>query len=121
VKLNGLNQHADFDPLISKLCNISSIEYVDQSLEGAFGFVARSTEFFIPLTENIDMEAELKKLHEELKYTQGFLESVMKKLSNERFVAGAPEKVILTERKKQADAEARIKVLEQQIVGLEKQ
>ncbi len=121
VKLNGANQHADFDPLISKLCNISSIEYIDQSLEGAFGFVARSTEFFIPLTENIDIEAELKKLHEELKYTQGFLESVMKKLSNERFVAGAPEKVILTERKKQADAEARIKVLEQQIAGLEKQ
>ncbi|KAF0129942.1 MAG: valyl-tRNA synthetase [Bacteroidetes bacterium] len=121
VKLNGPNQHVDFDPLISKLCNISSIEYIDQSLEGAFGFVARSTEFFIPLTENIDIEAELKKLHEELKYTQGFLESVLKKLSNERFVAGAPEKVILTERKKQADAEARIKVLEQQITGLEKQ
>ncbi len=118
VKLNGPDLHGAFNPIIGKLCNISHIEYVTETVEGAFGFVSKSTEFFIPLTENIDIEAELVKLNDELNYTQGFLNSVMKKLSNERFVAGAPENVIAMERKKQADAESRIKVLEQQIKGL---
>ena len=118
VKLNGPDLHGAFNPIIGKLCNISKIEYVNATIEGAFGFVSKSTEFFIPLTENIDVEAELVKLNDELNYTQGFLNSVMKKLSNERFVAGAPENVIAMERKKQADAESRIKVLEQQIKGL---
>lgn len=121
VKLNGPKAFENFDQIICKLCNISEIQYIEHSLEGAFGFIARSTEFFIPLTENIDLEAELKKLQEELTYTKGFLDSVLKKLSNERFVAGAPEKVIALERKKQADAESRIQVLEQQISGLQKQ
>jgi len=120
VKLNAALEHPGFDPLIAKLCNISEISYVEAAVEGAFGFVLRSTEFFIPLTENIDIEAELEKLNQELTYTRGFLESVMKKLSNERFVSGAPEKVLQLEQKKQSDAEARIKVLEQQIAALQK-
>jgi len=70
------------------------------------------------MTENIDVEAELKKLGDELKYTEGFLNSVEKKLSNERFVNNAPEAVVASEKKKQADAEARIKVLREQIEGL---
>ncbi len=120
VKLNAALEHPGFDPLIAKLCNIREISYVETAVEGAFGFVLRSTEFFIPLTENIDIEAELEKLNQELTYTRGFLESVMKKLSNERFVSGAPEKVLQLEQKKQSDAEARIKVLEQQIEALQK-
>ncbi len=118
VKLNAGNDHQKYDPLIAKLCNIAQIEYVNQTVEGAFGFVIRSTEFFVPLTGTIDKEAELKKIEDELKYTRGFLESVEKKLSNERFVNSAPEKVIALERKKQADALARIAVLEQQIKTL---
>lgn len=104
-----------FDGITAKLCNISNITYVEVAPDGAFGFVARSTELFIPASQNIDIEAEIKKLNEELNYTKGFLVSVTKKLSNERFVAGAPEEVVGLERKKQADAESRIKVLEQQI------
>ncbi|GAB1418556.1 valine--tRNA ligase [Bacteroidales bacterium] len=118
VKLNTGNDHQKFDPLIAKLCNLSQIEYVNQAVEGTFGFVVRSTEFFVPLTGTIDKEAELKKMEDELKYTRGFLESVAKKLSNERFVSSAPEKVIALEQKKQADALARIAVLEQQIEAL---
>ena len=118
VKLNAGNDHQKFDPLIAKLCNLSQIEYVNQAVEGTFGFVVRSTEFFVPLTGTIDKEAELKKMEDELKYTRGFLESVAKKLSNERFVSSAPEKVIALEQKKQADALARIAVLEQQIEAL---
>jgi valyl-tRNA synthetase len=75
-------------------------------------------ECFVPFSQNIDKDAELKKLEEELTYTQGFLQSVMKKLSNERFVNGAPEKVVAIERQKQADAEQKIKALEEQIKTL---
>jgi valyl-tRNA synthetase len=118
IKSKNGDYDTTFDQITSKLCNISEISYVKEAPEGAFGFVARSTEFFVPLSENIDVEAELKKLEEELTYTKGFLDSVMKKLSNERFVANAPAKVLDLEHKKQADAESRIKVLEQQIKNL---
>ncbi|MDP2235088.1 MAG: valine--tRNA ligase [Bacteroidales bacterium] len=118
IKSKNGDYDTAFDQLTSKLCNISEISYVKDAPEGAFGFVARSTEFFVPLSENIDVEAELKKLEEELIYTKGFLDSVLKKLSNERFVANAPAKVLDLEHKKQADAESRIKVLEQQIKNL---
>ena len=77
-----------------------------------------TVECFVPFSQNIDKDAELKKLEEELTYTQGFLQSVMKKLSNERFVSGAPEKVVAIERQKQADAEQKIKALEEQIKTL---
>ncbi|MCF0200550.1 MAG: valine--tRNA ligase [Bacteroidales bacterium] len=110
----------DFDCVIAKLCNVSETQYVGQAPEGAFGFIVGSTEFFIPLTDSIDVEAEIKKLEEELKYTQGFLKSVEGKLNNERFVSGAPAAVVDKERKKKADAEARIAVIEQQLAGLKK-
>ena len=108
-----------FDGVIAKLCNVSSIQYTEKAPESAFGFIIGSTEYFIPLTESVDIEAEIEKLKEELKYTQGFLISVDKKLSNERFVSGAPVDVVDKERKKKADAEARIAVIEQQIKSLE--
>ena len=118
VKDNAANK--DFDCIISKLCNVGNINYVEQAPEGAFGFIVGSTEFFIPLTDNIDVEAEIKKLEEELRYTQGFLKGVEAKLSNERFVNGAPAAVVDKERKKKSDAEARIAVIEQQLAGLKK-
>ena len=107
-----------FDSLVGKLCNISELAYVDEQVPESISFVAGSTEFFIPLTGKIDVEEELKKLEEELVYTTGFMEKVMQKLSNERFVNNAPAAVVDSERKKQDDAEARIRVLEEQIRGL---
>ena len=110
----------DFDSVIMKLCNVSSINYVTENPQDAFGFLVKAVEFFIPVTDNIDTEAEIKKLEEELKYAQGFLKSVEAKLSNEKFVNGAPAAVVDKERKKKSDAEAKIKVLEQQIAALKK-
>ncbi len=110
----------DFDCVIVKLCNVSEVSYVAEAPAGAFGFIVGSTEFFVPLTGSVDVEAEIKKLEEELKYAQGFLKSVEAKLSNERFVSGAPAAVVDKERKKKADAEAKIAVIEQQLAGLRK-
>ena len=110
----------DFDCVIAKLCNVSEVSYVTEAPAGAFGFIVGSTEFFVPLTGSVDVEAEIKKLEEELKYAQGFLKSVEAKLSNERFVNGAPAAVVDKERKKKADAEAKIAVIEQQLAGLRK-
>ena len=110
----------DFDCVIAKLCNVSEVSYVAEAPAGAFGFIVGSTEFFVPLTGSVDVEAEIKKLEEELKYAQGFLKSVEAKLSNERFVSGAPAAVVDKERKKKADAEAKIAAIEQQLAGLRK-
>jgi valyl-tRNA synthetase len=72
----------------------------------------------VPLGDSVNIEAEISKLQEELEYTKGFLKSVAKKLSNERFVNNAPAAVVDKERKKQADAESRIKVIEEQLLAL---
>jgi valyl-tRNA synthetase len=119
VKKNH-SQQADttFDGLASKLCNLAAIEYVEEKVANAMSFVVGSTEFYIPLTGVVDLETELKKLEDDLAYTNNFLNSVVKKLENERFVSGAPEAVVDLERKKQADAENKIKVLEEQIANL---
>ena len=114
------NVNKEFDSVIMKLCNVSSVNYVTENPQDAFGFLVKAVEFFIPVTDNIDTEAELKKLEEELKYAQGFLKSVEAKLSNEKFVNGAPAAVVDKERKKKSDAVAKIKVLEQQIAALRK-
>ena len=114
------NANKDFDCVIAKLCNVSEVSYVAEAPADAFGFIVGSTEFFVPLTGSVDVEAEIKKLEEELKYAQGFLKSVEAKLSNERFVNGAPAAVVEKERKKKADAEAKIAVIEQQLAGLRK-
>jgi valyl-tRNA synthetase len=89
-----------FDSVVSKLGNISSLEYVSEKVDGALSYRIKSNEYFIPITGNIDVEAEIKKLTEELNYNLGFLKTVQAKLSNEKFVAGAPEKVLEIERKK---------------------
>ena len=109
-----------FDCVIAKLLNISSINYTSEKIEGAVSFVVKSTEFFVPLSGVVDVDAELAKLNEELKYTRGFLVSVEKKLCNERFVSSAPEQVVNIERKKQSDALSKIAVLDAQIASLTK-
>jgi valyl-tRNA synthetase len=101
------------------LTNVSEITYLKEQLEGALTFRVKSNEYFVPMEGAIDIEAEILKIKEELKYTKGFLMSVQKKLSNERFVNNAPEKVITIERQKLADAEAKIETLEKSLASLE--
>ena len=117
--MNTENGSKDWDVVISKLTNVSSISYVDATVDGALSFRVKSNEYFIPISGALDVAAEIKKIQEELKYTKGFLQSVQKKLSNERFVNNAPEQVIVIERKKQADAEAKIETLEKSLASLE--
>lgn len=114
LKLKIINREKlseQFDGIISKLTNLSEIVYVTEKPEGAMTFRIKSNEYFIPLTGAVDVEEERKKLLEELTYAEGFLKSVQKKLSNERFVSGAPEKVVAMERQKEADALAKIETL----------
>ena len=114
------NEHAStyFDSVVLKLGNIVDLVYVAEKVDGALSYRVKSNEYFIPITGNIDVEAEIAKLMEELNYTKGFLRSVQGKLSNEKFVAGAPEQVIANERKKEADALAKIATIEQSLAGL---
>ena len=107
-----------FDGIVCKLGNVSNIQYVDSKVEGAISFMVGTTECFVPLKQNIDVEAERKKLEDDLRYAEGFLASVMKKLGNEKFVNGAPEKVVAVERQKKADAEQKIAALKSQLENL---
>jgi valyl-tRNA synthetase len=119
VKKNfGEEPDTSFDPVICKLCNLGSITYVDEKPANTLSFIIRSTEFYIPFTESVDHDAEVQKLKEELDYQKGFLEAVNRKLDNERFVLSAPAAVVEKERKKKADAEARIRVIEEQLAAL---
>jgi valyl-tRNA synthetase len=104
--------------VITKLGNISSLEYVTEKVDGALSFRVKSNEYFIPISGNINVEEEVAKLTEELKYIQGFLKSVQAKLSNEKFVNGAPEKVLANEKQKEADALAKIATIEQSLASL---
>jgi valyl-tRNA synthetase len=106
------------DRVIIKLGNLSSLEYISEKLNGALSFRIKSNEYFIPISGAINVEEEIAKLTEELEYTKGFLKSVEAKLSNEKFVNGAPEKVLNIERQKQADALAKIATIEQSLAGL---
>ena len=107
-----------FDTIIEKLGNTAKIEKVNIAVEGALSFRIKSNEYFIPISGAINIEEEISKIKEELKYTEGFLKSVQKKLSNERFVNNAPEQVILTERNKEADALAKIETLKTSLAAL---
>jgi valyl-tRNA synthetase len=118
IKVMHEDGYENFISIIRKLANIDEITVVTESLDGAISFVEAGDEFFIPMEGNIDVEAERDRLQKELEYTKGFLNSVVKKLSNERFVSGAPETVIANERKKQADAEAKIHAIEQSLASL---
>ncbi len=109
-----------FDAVLVKLANSEGIHFVTEKVNGALSFMVKANEFFIPMGDLLDVDAEIARLEEDLKYQQGFLNSVMKKLSNERFVNGAPEKVVAIEKQKQADAEAKIKALEESIANLKK-
>ncbi len=112
------NYPVEFEPVLMKMGNLKGIERVEEKNPTAAAFMVKTTQYFVPLEGKIDVEAELKKLNDELTYLEGFLASVMKKLSNERFVNSAPEKVVANERAKQADAEAKIAALKERIAAL---
>ena len=116
--VNNDNVATYFDSVITKLGNITSLNYVTEKVDGALSFRVKSNEYFIPITGSINVEEEIAKLSEELKYIQGFLKSVQTKLSNEKFVAGAPEKVLANEKQKEADALAKITTIEQSLASL---
>ena len=109
---------SQFETIIIKVCNIDNVEKINESISNSWSFISNAVEYFIPASENIDKEEVKIKLHEELKYLEGFLKSVMKKLSNKRFVSGAPEKVVANEKKKQSDAEAKIAAIKTQLSEL---
>lgn len=119
-KNEGEKARTYFDCVLKKLCKISALDYTDQKEDEAVSFIVKSTEFFIPLEGSVDVEAEIEKLETELKYTMGFLSGVDKKLANERFVNNAPEQVVTKEKQKKADAEARIRIIQEQLSSLGK-
>ena len=120
LEVTGENPVAGFGSVIAKLCNLSEIKQVETKSEGAAAFMVGTTEYAVPLGNLINVEEELKKLEADLKYQEGFLQSVMKKLSNEKFVNKAPANVIEMERKKQADAETKIAALKESIAALKR-
>jgi valyl-tRNA synthetase len=115
-KNNELDQA--FDAVVVKMGNLTQLDYVNEKIANANTFLVASNEYFIPFGDSIDLVAEKAKMEEELAYTKGFLKSVQSKLSNEKFVAGAPEQVITNERKKEADAIQKIEILTEKLAGL---
>ena len=120
LQVVGESPVAAFNAVIGKLCNLTAIESVETKTEGSASFMVGTTEYAVPLGNLINVEEELKKLEADLKYNEGFLQSVLKKLSNEKFVSKAPANVIEMERKKQADAESKIASLKESIAALKK-
>ncbi len=112
------NYPSEFAPVIAKMANLQAIEPTTEKDAAAAAFLVKTTQYFVPLAGMIDTEAEKKKLAEDLTYYEGFLRSVMAKLSNERFVQNAPEKVVANERAKQADAEAKIAAIKEQLAAM---
>lgn len=116
--LNNDNSSLYFDVVIAKLGNIENLTYTDSKIEGALTFRVKSNEYFVPMAGAINVDEEIKKLTEELNYTKGFLNSVQKKLANERFVNNAPEQVVAIEKKKEAEAIAKIETLKASLASL---
>ena len=117
----GQNRYEAFNAVISKMANLSSIEVVAEKDTTASAFMIGTDEFAVPLGNMIDVEAEIQKMEAQLQHLEGFLQGVMKKLSNERFVANAPEAVVALERKKQSDSEEKIAALKESISALKGQ
>ena len=113
------NHDSRFDTAVAKMANLSSIENLSEKPAVTIGFLVGTTEFIVPMSDKMDVEAELKKMKAEREYYAGFLQSVMKKLGNERFVQNAKPEIVENERKKQADAESKIALLEESIKALE--
>ena len=120
LQVIGENPVVAFNAVIMKMCNLSSINIVENKADGAASFMVGTTEYAVPLGNMIDVEAEIARMEAELKYKEGFLQGVLKKLGNEKFANNAPAAVLEMERKKQADAESIIKSLKESIAALKK-
>ncbi len=107
----------DFDSVVVKMGNLSQLEYTKEKIANAYSFLVNSNEFFIPFGDSVDVESERKKIEEELEYTKGFLKIVQNKLTNEKFVSGAPEAVVANEKKKESDALQKISILEDKLAS----
>ena len=118
LEVVGNHAVATYNAIIEKMANLEAINIVEAKSEGTSSFMVGTTEYAVPLGSLIDVEAEVAKLQAELTYLEGFLNSVMKKLSNERFVSNAPEAVVAAERKKQADAESKIAAIKESLSKL---
>jgi valyl-tRNA synthetase len=115
----GDGKYDDYlDPILIKLLNLKSVSLIEQNTTGSASQVIRSVEYYVPVAGAVDVDAECEKLQKDLEYTMGFLDSVKKKLSNERFVNHAPAQVVDVEKAKMADAEAKIKALLEQIEAM---
>ena len=116
VKSN--NHSVEMDPVLIKMGNVSALSYIDDKMANAFSFIVKNSSFYIPFGDTVDVEAEITKVKDELEYAKGFMKSVQKKLGNERFVNNAPEQVVNIEKKKLADAQEKIKILEEKLKSL---
>ena len=117
IKVNNSWSH-NFDSLLVKLCNLSSIDFCEKSIDPSYSFIVKNNEFFVPFTDSIDAEVEIENIKAELSKKNGFLKSVLGKLNNSRFVENAPQKVVELEQKKKDDAEKQIKILEERLNNL---
>ena len=117
--LNNENMNTNLDSLIIKLCNISKLVYTKNEVENSISFRVKSNNYYVPVNNNINVDEEIIKLKTELSYTEGFLNSVRKKLSNTRFVENAPEKVIQIEKDKEQDALSKIKAIKDSLTSFE--
>ena len=105
----------EYNPILLKMGNLSDLEIVNEEISGAVSFRVKASAFYVPLAEVVNVEDEIAKIEEELKYTVGFLETVMKKMGNERFINSAPAQVVELEQKKKKDAEEKIKILKERL------
>ena len=112
------NYHPEFNSVVAKMANLSAISEVSEKNPTASAFIVKTTQYFVPMSENINVEEEIAKLEKDLAYYEGFLRTVMGKLSNERFVANAPAAVVENERNKQRDAEAKLAAIRERIAAL---
>jgi valyl-tRNA synthetase len=117
IKVNAADDHL-FNEVIQKMGNLSKFDYCTDKIQNTFSFIVKNNEYFIPFGEEVDIEEERRKIEAELEYAQGSLNIVLKKLNNERFMAGAPEQVVASERKKEADALNKIKILTEKLAEL---
>jgi valyl-tRNA synthetase len=118
VKTTRQSRFSDFETILKKLSNLESIQFVDNPVPGALQFVLKTDEFYIPAEAKADVAKQIKDIEEQINYTRGFLNTVLKKLENEKFVKNAPENVVAIEMKKKSEAEAKIKTLEDRLALL---
>ncbi len=114
------NYHAELNSVVVKMANLSTISEVAEKNPTASAFIVKTTQYFVPMSENINVEEEIAKLEKDLAHYEGFLRGVMAKLSNERFVANAPAAVVENERNKQRDAEAKLAAIRERMTALKK-